>query len=252
MKQNLDEYSKRLQKLYEYKYYNTLTEEDDEPQDDNQDGGDSLEMGDDIEDNGDDNQNQDDMSNDNQDDSQDFDDSFDDAAGDDIEDTSDDSSNDFDEFSDDGTGGEEDVEEIDVSGIVDGVDKNAVEIQNVNQKLDTVSSKFQSYIDKIIQANSSLTQQVKTLEKGISDISNEFKKRNPTPNEQLNLRSLSSYPYNQKLTDYWQPSKQNSVETMPNQKYDVKINDDKTPKEYTLTDKDVDDDYSEIDVKNSL
>ena len=37
----------------------------------------------------------------------------------------------------------------------------------------------------------------------IADLRNEFEKRNPTQTEKLNLRSLDSYPFKVKLTDYW-------------------------------------------------
>ena len=62
---------------------------------------------------------------------------------------------------------------------------------------------------------------------------NEFEKRNPTQTEKLNLRSLDSYPFNIRPTDYW---KQKSMEG----NYDAYAdNDEPTTQEYTITNDDV-------------
>ena len=76
----------------------------------------------------------------------------------------------------------------------------------------------------------------------IEDLEKEIVKRNPTPVEKLEMRSLSSFPYSQKLTDYW-ADKEGA--------YDV-MDKEKEKKEYTLTQKDVDTSYSEPDIKQSF
>ncbi len=55
------------------------------------------------------------------------------------------------------------------------------------------------------------------------------------------MRSFDSYPYNQKLTDYW------SEKEGP---YDAIA--DAKKKEYVLTKDDVDNSYSESEIKNSF
>ena len=75
----------------------------------------------------------------------------------------------------------------------------------------------------------------------IEELENEIIKRNPTPVEKLEMRSLSSYPYSQKLTDYWADKKG---------AYDVMGNEEK--EEYTLTQDDVENSYSEGDIKQSF
>lgn len=76
----------------------------------------------------------------------------------------------------------------------------------------------------------------------IEDLEKEIIKRNPTPVEKLEMRSLSSFPYSQKLTDYW-ADKEGA--------YDVMGKEDK-PEEYVLTQDDVDTTYSEPEIKKSF
>ena len=76
----------------------------------------------------------------------------------------------------------------------------------------------------------------------IAELEKEIIKRNPTPVEKLEMRSLSSYPYSQKLTDYWADTEG---------AYDV-MDKEKEKKEYVLTQKDVDTSYSEPDIKQSF
>ena len=151
---------------------------------------------------------------------------------------------------------EDDEVEIDVSEIVDGVNKNAESITNVGQKVDSMTNQVNDYINKLMQSNQQLNVQINKLG---SNIEKEFKKRAPTPYEDIQMRSLSSYPYNIGLTDYWKPSKGgeydysiDNPETPNEDKYDVKISqEDETPKEYILTTDDVED-YNDLDIRNSI
>jgi hypothetical protein len=52
----------------------------------------------------------------------------------------------------------------------------------------------------------SMTNQLKSMEaisNKIDGLEKELEKRAPTPEEKIEMRSLSSYPYNLKLTDFW-------------------------------------------------
>jgi hypothetical protein len=64
-----------------------------------------------------------------------------------------------------------------------------------------------------------------------------------TPEEQLQLRSLDSYPFNMKLTDYWEEKAQT------NPRY--KVADDEEEQVYKIKPEDLTD-YSEMDIKNSF
>jgi hypothetical protein len=57
------------------------------------------------------------------------------------------------------------------------------------------------------------------------------------------MRSLSSYPYNLKLTDFWSEKEGN---------YDVMNQDKDGEKEYVLTQDDVDRDFNPMEIKDSF
>ena len=68
----------------------------------------------------------------------------------------------------------------------------------------------------------------------------EFEKRNPTQTEKLNLRSLDSYPFNVKPTDYWdEKAKQGGYEAYSD-------NEEPTTQEYVITNDDVDNPAKDI------
>ena len=72
----------------------------------------------------------------------------------------------------------------------------------------------------------------------IEDLEKEIEKRNPTPIEQLEMRSMDSFPYSVSLTDFW--SEQEGYDVGSEKK-----------EEYTITQQDVDD-YSATDIENSF
>jgi hypothetical protein len=80
----------------------------------------------------------------------------------------------------------------------------------------------------------SISNKIETLEK-------EIIKRNPTPVEKLEMRSMSSFPYNIKLTDYWK-----DVDG-----YDA-TSDDSKLKEFVLTKDDVDSGYTDATIKDTF
>lgn len=129
-------------------------------------------------------------------------------------------------------GGE--TEEIDVTSIVTGTEeaKNAAE---------NASNTSEMLLQKLADLEVRLGNMDKVTAK-IDELEKEIVKRNPTPVEKLEMRSLDSYPFNQKLTDYW------AEKEGP---YDV-MNTDKEKEEYVLTHDDIDSEYNDIDVKKSF
>lgn len=102
---------------------------------------------------------------------------------------------DVEEVGDEGTteGGEGDTEEIDITDLVsaqqDIKTKQDEFMDNMFSKLDDLESKL-SNMDQILDK--------------INSLETKFDKyREKTPEEKLMLRSLDSYPYNQKLTDFF-------------------------------------------------
>jgi hypothetical protein len=122
--------------------------------------------------------------------------------------------------------------EIDVTSIVQKADdaKASAEgakagTEEANTKMDALMSKFDE------------------LQTKMSSIESEIEKRNPTPKEKLELRALDSYPYNTKLTDFWTDQDD----------YEVGLDSEEAEAEdLTLTSDDIDSDYNETEIKNSL
>lgn len=124
--------------------------------------------------------------------------------------------------------------EVDVTSLVKGSEeaKHAADVAAHNS-------------ESLMQQLAALEARVANMDKvsaKIEDLEKEIIKRNPTPVEKLEMRSLDSYPYSQKLTDYWK-DKEGAYNVM---------NDDKKKKEYVLKQDDVDSDYSDSKIKNSF
>ena len=133
-----------------------------------------------------------------------------------------------DEFADEEVGGEETVE-VDVTDIVDKAEETRTEIAGITAKMDELMGNL-----------SSLSDQVSGMDQVIGKIENlekEIEKRNPTPVEKLEMRSMDSFPYSIKLTDYWQDK----------EGYDVNGEEE----DFTLTQQEVDD-YSETEIEDSF
>jgi hypothetical protein len=124
--------------------------------------------------------------------------------------------------------------EVDVTSLVKGSEEA------------TKASKFAAHNTEILlQKLNDLESRVGNMDKishKIDSLEQEMVKRNPTPVEKLEMRSLNSYPYTQKLTDYWADKEG---------PYDV-MNREPEKKEYILTQDDIDSDYSENDMKQSF
>jgi hypothetical protein len=104
-------------------------------------------------------------------------------------------------------GEDEETEEIDITDLVttqkDIKDKQDEFMDNIFAKLDDLESKLQ-HMDQIM--------------KKIDSLETKFDKyRDKTPEEKLMLRSLDSYPYNQKLTDFFDDKKQEMESTGKNE-----------------------------------
>ena len=129
----------------------------------------------------------------------------------------------------------EDEVELDVTELVQGTEAAKQSSDRANQQIDVLMNKFDSL-------NASL-EKMAAMGTKIDDLEHEIEKRNPTPQEQLEMRSLDSYPYSLKLTDYWSEKEGN---------YDAMGGDKAKDQEYVLTQDEVDRDYNAIEVKDSF
>lgn len=123
--------------------------------------------------------------------------------------------------------------EVDVTQLVKGSEEAKQSANDASQKTSELLNKFND-LEQRVAAMDSITNKIETLEK-------EIIKRNPTPVEKLEMRSLSSFPYNIKLTDYWKDVDGYNA-TSP----------DETNVEYTLTKDDVDSGFTDSSIKSSF
>ncbi len=130
-----------------------------------------------------------------------------------------------------------DTEEVDVTDLVDGQKELEEKFKSTEEKIDQSVEK----VDGVFSKLDDLEQKMGELDKlynAIDDLGDKIEQAKPkTPEQKLELRSLDSYPYNQKLTDFFD---------------DKEVEMDVTGKDdYVLTSDDVKN-MSEKDVKDSF
>ena len=133
-----------------------------------------------------------------------------------------------DEFASDDMGGEETVE-VDVTDIVDKTEETKTSVDGINTKMDELLSKL-SDLESQIGGMDEVIGKIDGLEK-------EIERRNPTPVERLEMRSMDSFPYSVSLTDFW------------SDKEGYEATEEET--EYTLTQSDVDN-YDKKEIRDSF
>ncbi len=136
---------------------------------------------------------------------------------------------------------EDDEDVIDVDDLTNAQEK-------LNDKENAVGRHVEKVDDKLKQLGQVLDKIEQMIDNNNSEIEalkGEFKKRNPTQTEKLNLRSLDSYPFNVKPTDYW---KQKGIDSNYEAYAD---NQEPTTQEYKITNDDVDN-INDNEIANSF
>ena len=133
----------------------------------------------------------------------------------------------------------DEVEEIDVTDIV----KRADDAKEYAEKAVTAAEEGNTMIKDLMSQFEKLQASLSKIE-SVSNELTSIKKdiQSQKPKEKLELRSLDSYPFNVKLTDYWSDEKLKD-------NYDVTNSEGQ--QSYTLKPEDVKD-YSESDIKKSF
>jgi hypothetical protein len=126
---------------------------------------------------------------------------------------------------------EEDEDVIDVDDLTKAQEKVNDKVNSVGRDLGKVDSR----IEKLLGAIETLQTMFDKNNQAIEDLKTEFEKRNPTQTEKLNLRSLDSYPFKVRPTDYWADKAENSNYSA------YADNQEPTTHEYVITNNDVDD-----------
>jgi len=137
---------------------------------------------------------------------------------------------------------EEEAVELDVTELVTSTDEAKEASEEANAKLEDLINGF-AQIQTQLGAMKQTNAKIDALGNKVTGLEHDIERRNPTPEEQIEMRSLDSYPYNIKLSDYWSEKED---------KLDIPSSEQNGgTKEYTLTKQDVDD-YSPSDVKSSF
>lgn len=136
---------------------------------------------------------------------------------------------------------EEEDDVIDVDDLTDAQEEVNDKVNSVGRDLGQVDKKIGSLIGAIEKLQGMFDQNNKNIE----DLKKEIEKRNPTQTEKLNLRSIDSYPFSEKPTDYWQKKSANSNYSA------YADNDEPTTQEYVITNDDVDD-FTDREIADSF
>ena len=130
----------------------------------------------------------------------------------------------------------EDGDTIDIDGLTKAQSKLNVKQNQVGRDMVKIDDKITKLIDKISALQTALDNNNSEIEA----LKGEFEKRNPTQTEKLNLRSLDSYPFNQKPNEYWEKKNQEGGYTAYGD------NQEPTTKEYIITNNDVDNPSADV------
>lgn len=163
----------------------------------------------------------------------------------------------MDDIDDEGGFGDEPAEEM-----VDGeVELDVTDLVNTSNELkassEENSNKMSELIDKFndltsqVSAMGQMAKKIDSLDNELTKVSAEIEKRNPTPTEKIEMRSLDSFPYNIKLSDFWSDNsdKFTTVDSAESNMGDEE--EEEEEKEYVLTKADASD-FSNSDIKDSF
>lgn len=143
--------------------------------------------------------------------------------------------------------GDEDTEEIDVTDIVKRADDAKGYAEKAVAAAEQGKNMIQDLMSKFDALQTSLSK-IDTVANELNTIKSDLQAQKPK--EKLELRSLDSYPFNVKLTDYWDDEKLKDNYEITSRKPDGKSPDGNT-KVWKLNPEEVKD-YSSTDIKKSF
>lgn len=129
---------------------------------------------------------------------------------------------------------------------VDDLTKAQEKLNNKQNMVGKDLGQLDNRIEKLMTAVEKMKSIIDHNNNEITDLKAELQKRVPTQTERLDMRSLDTYPFNVKPTDYWKNKEsQGGYEA----RYDN--NEPEGKKELTITNKDIDN-YSDRDIEKSF
>lgn len=152
-------------------------------------------------------------------------------------------------INDDGGFGDEGTENTDIQPIetpaTDEVELDVTQLVQSNEEAKEIGTQNTQKIDQLLNQFNQLSQKLNNMDKinaKIDKLDAEIEKRVPTPKEKLEMRSLDSYPYSIKLTDYWNDKEGSNYQT----------NSESEKKVFILNKDEINSDYSDHSVKRSF
>jgi hypothetical protein len=147
-------------------------------------------------------------------------------------------------------GGDEGIEDVEMD--TEQPDDEVIDVDELTQSQETTEFKVDNVDDKlnkVLKVISKFNDAIEANDQKIEDLKKEFAKRNPTPEETLNLRSLSSTPFSEKPDEYWK--KQQELHPNYNVISDNDVSTADEQKEFEIRKGDIDN-FNERDVLKSL
>lgn len=137
-----------------------------------------------------------------------------------------------------------DIQPIETSA-TDEVELDVTQLVQSNEEAKEIGTQNTQKIDQLLNQFNQLSQKLNNMDKinaKIDKLDAEIEKRVPTPKEKLEMRSLDSYPYSIKLTDYWNDKEGSNYQT----------NSEPEKKVFILNKDEINSDYSDHSVKRSF
>lgn len=147
-------------------------------------------------------------------------------------------------------GDEEGIEDIDMETEQPG--DEVIDVDELTQSQETTEFKVDNVDDKlnkVLKIISKFNDAIEANDQKIEDLKKEFQKRNPTAEETLNLRSLTSYPFSERPDEYWKKQQQEHPNYNVISDNDVSTADEQ--KEFEIRKGDIDN-FNERDIMKSL
>ena len=114
-----------------------------------------------------------------------------------------------------------DVEEVDAEKETEEGDTEEIDITDLVTSQQEIQAKQDEFMDSMFSKLDDLAGKLENMDQimgKINDLEAKFDKyRTKTPEEKLELRSLDSYPYSQKLTDFFEDKEQEMQQTGKNE-----------------------------------